>query len=58
MYKCKPQYMTNTTLTSNLRIEDYIDGYLQIESQLIDKMYFGEMDNFRKQLQNIEWNNL
>ena len=50
--------MTNTTLTSNLRTEDYIDGYLQIESQLKDKMYFGEIDNFRKQLQNIEWNNL
>ena len=28
------------------------------ESQLKDKMYFGEMSSFKKQLQNIEWNNL
>jgi len=50
--------MTNTTTISNLQTEDYINGYLQIESQLKDKMYFGEMNSFKKQLQNIEWDQL
>ena len=50
--------MTNTTIISNLQTEDYINEYLQIESQLKDKMYFGEMHSFKKQLQNIEWKNL
>ena len=50
--------MTNTTIISNLQTEDYINGYLQIESQLKDKMYFGEMNLFKKQLQNIEWDQL
>ena len=50
--------MTNTTIISNLQTEDYINEYLQLESQLKDKMYFGEMSSFKKQLQNIEWNNL
>ena len=58
MYKCNSSYMTNTTITSNLQTEDYINGYLQIESQLKDKMYFGEMNSFKKQLQNIEWDQL
>ena len=40
--------MTNTTTISNLQTEDYINGYLQIESQLKDKMYFGEMFGFVK----------
>ena len=58
MYKCNSSYMTNTTTISNLQTEDYINGYLQIESQLKDKMYFGEMNSFKKQLQNIEWDQL
>lgn len=58
MYKCNSMYMTNTISTSNQSIEEYIGGYLQYESSLKENLYYGEIDSFKKSLQNIEWNNL
>ena len=51
-------YMTNTISTSNQSIEEYIGGYLQYDSTLKENLYYGEIDSFKKSLQNIEWNNL
>lgn len=50
--------MTNTVTTSKQHIEDYIGGYLQYNSDLKQNLYYGDIESFKKQLQNIEWSNL
>ena len=42
----------------NLDTEDYVFNYLQNESSLKNQMYYGELDEFKKQLHNIEWEEL
>ena len=42
----------------NLDTEDYIFNYLQNESSLKNQMYYGELNEFKKQLHNIEWEKL
>ena len=42
----------------NLDTEDYVFNYLQNESSLKNQMYYGELDKFKTQLHNIEWEEL
>jgi len=42
----------------NLDTEDYIFNYLQNESSLKNQMYYGELNEFKKKLHNIKWEEL
>jgi hypothetical protein len=50
--------MVNTINTSDQLTEDFIFGYLQYESDLKNDLYYGEIESFKKTLNNIDWNSL
>jgi len=50
--------MVNTTNTSDQLTEDFIFGYLQYESDLKNDLYYGDIEPFKKTLNNIDWNSL